>query len=106
MASRAQRLNGDRPERRPARLRNLRPRNLGPRLKVAAVEELHLTVDDRALCGLLTVEPVDVYQDEAGLRAWNNGPLEQCSQCAAAVIAMTHQPAQPDAGICGPEAAT
>jgi hypothetical protein len=63
-------------------------------------------VNDRASCGLLTVEPVDAYQDEAGLRAWNDGPLERCSQCAAALIATPHQPAQPDAGICGPEAAT
>jgi hypothetical protein len=40
------------------------------------VEELHLTVDYRSLCGLLTVDQVDVYQDEAGLRVWNNSPLE------------------------------
>jgi hypothetical protein len=104
MASRAQRLDGDRPGQRPARLHNLRPRSIGPRLKVAALEELHLTVDYRSLCGLLTVEQVDVYQDEAGVRAWNTGPLEQCSQCAAALIAMTRRPAQADAGICGPEA--
>jgi len=105
MAPRVQRLDGD--HRMPPRgLHNVLPRNVRPRLNVAAVEELHLTVDYRSLCGLLAVEQIDVYQDEAGLRAWNNGPLEQCGQCAAALIAMTHQPAQPDAGICGPEAAT
>ena len=104
MASRAHRLDGDRPGQRPTGLDNIRPRNAGPRLKVAAVEELHLTVDYRSLCGPLTVEQIDVYQDEAGLRAWNDGPLEQCSRCGAALIAMTRRPAQADAGICGPEA--
>ena len=104
MASRAHRLDGDRPGRRRRDSTTSGRETPGPRLKVAAVEELHLTVDYRSLCGPLTVEPVDVYQDEAGLRAWNNGPLEQCSQCAAALIAMTRRPAQADAGICGPEA--
>jgi hypothetical protein len=104
MTGRAHWLDGDRPGQRPTGLDNVRSRNVGLRLKVAAVGELHLTVDYRSLCGPLTVEQVDVYQDEAGLRAWNNGPLEQCSRCAAALIAMTRRPAQADAGICGPEA--
>ena len=52
------------------------------RVQVAAVEKLHLTVNDRTLCGLVTVDQLDVYSDEAGLRAWNTGPLEQCAQCA------------------------
>ena len=57
------------------------------RVQVAAVEKLHLTVNDRTLCGLVTVDQLDVYSDEAGLRAWNTGPLEQCAQCAAALLA-------------------
>ena len=52
------------------------------RVQVAAVEKLHLTVNDRTLCGLVTVDQLDVYSDKAGLRAWNTGPLEQCAQCA------------------------
>ena len=51
------------------------------------MEKLHLTVNDRTLCGLVTVDQLDVYSDEAALRAWNNGPLEQCAQCAAALLA-------------------
>lgn len=57
------------------------------RVQVAAVEKLHLTVNDRSLCGLVTVDQLDVYSDEAGLRAWNTGPLEQCAQCQAALLA-------------------
>ncbi len=57
------------------------------RVQVAAVEKLHLTVNDRTLCGLVTVDQLDVYSDEAGLRAWNTGPLEQCAQCQAALLA-------------------
>jgi hypothetical protein len=57
------------------------------RLQVAAVEKLHLTVDDRTLCGFVTVDELDAYQDEAGLRAWNDGPLEQCAQRQAALLA-------------------
>jgi len=33
------------------------------RVHVAAVEKRHLTVNDRTLCGLVTVDKVDVYQD-------------------------------------------
>jgi hypothetical protein len=77
MARRAQRLDSHRRKPRPTSSHNARSRNVAPRLNVAAVEELHLTVDYRSLCGLLTVEQVDVYQDEAGWRAWNNSPLEQ-----------------------------
>jgi hypothetical protein len=57
------------------------------RVQVAAVEKLHLTVNDRTLCGLVTVDRLDLYSDEAGLRAWNTGPLEQCARCAAALLA-------------------
>ena len=49
------------------------------RVQVAAVEKLHLTVNDRTLCGLVTVDQLDVYSDEAALRAWNTGALEQCA---------------------------
>ena len=61
------------------------------RLKVAAVEKLHLAVEDRALCELVTVDELDVYPDDAALRAWNDGPLEQCAQCAAALLTPTRQ---------------
>ena len=57
------------------------------RVQVAAVEKLHLTVNDRTLCGQVTVDQLDVYSDEAALRAWNDGPLQQCAQCAAALPA-------------------
>ena len=59
------------------------------RLKVAAVEKLHLAVEDRALCELVTVDELDVYPDDAALRAWNDGPLEQCAQCAARLLTPT-----------------
>ena len=36
---------------------------------VAAVDKLHLTVDGRTLCGLLTVDELDLYSDEVALRA-------------------------------------
>ena len=66
------------------------------RLKVAAVEKLHLTVEDRTLCELVTVDELDVYPDEAALRAWNDGPLEQCAQCAAALLTPTRPSAPAD----------
>ena len=50
------------------------------RVQIAAVEKLHLAVDNQTLCGLVTVDELDVYPDEAALRAWNDGPLEQCAQ--------------------------
>ena len=37
------------------------------------MEKLHLTVNDRTLCGLVTVDQLDVYSDEAARRAWNSG---------------------------------
>ena len=65
-------------------------------MQVAAVEKLHLTVSDRTLCGLVTVDQLDVHSDEAGLRAWNTGPLEQCSQRAAALPARIRPSARAD----------
>jgi hypothetical protein len=35
----------------------------------------------------VTVDELDVYPDEAALRAWNDGPLEQCAECQAALLA-------------------
>jgi len=58
-----------------------------PRLQVVAVDKLHLAVDGRALCGLVIVDEVDAYGDEAGLSAWNRGPLERCAQCSATLAA-------------------
>ena len=55
------------------------------RVQIAAVEKLHLAVDNQTLCSLVTVDELDVYPDEAALRAWNDGPLEQCAQCLAAL---------------------
>ena len=57
------------------------------RVQVAAVEKLHVTVNDRTLCGVVTVDQLDVYSDKAALRAWNTGPLEQCAQWQAALLA-------------------
>ena len=57
------------------------------RLQIAAVEKLHLAVDNQTLCSLVTVDELDVYPDEAALRAWNDGPLEQCAECQAALLA-------------------
>lgn len=93
MASSEQRLDD---EQRLLILRDAGSRNVRPRLKIAAAQELHLTVDDRSLCGLVTVDKLDVYQDETGLGEWNDGPLEQCTQCAAALIATTRGPTQTD----------
>ena len=55
---------------------------LEPRLQVAAVDRLHLAVDGHALCGRVIVDELDVYSDEAGLTAWNGGPLQRCAQCS------------------------
>ena len=57
------------------------------RVQIAAVEKLHLAVDNQTLCSLVTVDELDVYPDEAALRAWNDGPLEQCAECQAALLA-------------------
>jgi hypothetical protein len=64
------------------------------RLQVSVVEKLHLTIDGRSLCGLVTIDESDVYDDAAGLRAWNDGPLEQCSQCGTALVTRIRQPAK------------
>jgi len=62
------------------------------RLQVAAVDKLHLTVDGRSLCGLLTVDALDVYGNDVGLRAWNGGPLEQCTQCRTTLVTRIRRP--------------
>jgi hypothetical protein len=69
-------------------------RELEPRLQVAAVHKLHLAVDGRALCGRVIVDELDVYSDEAGLLAWNGGPLERCAQCSATLLARRREPAR------------
>ena len=57
----------------------------GPgRLQVAATGRLHVALDGRALCGR-AIEPADLYSEDAGLRAWNDGPLERCAKCARAL---------------------
>jgi hypothetical protein len=63
------------------------------RLQVLAVGELHLAVDGRSLCGLI-VHELDAYCDEAGLRAWNCGPLERCTRCSAALVSRIRQPSR------------
>jgi hypothetical protein len=72
------------------------PREIKPLLRVAAVEKLHLTVDGRSLCGLLTIDELDVYDDAVGLRAWNDGPLEHCAQCRTALVTRIRRPANMD----------
>ena len=69
-------------------------RGLEPRLQVAALDRLHLAVDGRALCGRVIVDELDVYSDEAGLSAWNCGPLQRCAQCSATLVARIRQPSQ------------
>jgi hypothetical protein len=64
------------------------------RVQIAAVEKLHLAVDGQTLCGLVTVDELDVYPDEAALHAWNDGPLEQCAECQAALLAPIRPSAQ------------
>jgi hypothetical protein len=63
------------------------------RLGVVAAGRLHLAVDGRSLCGRVMADERDLYGDEAGLRAWNNGPLERCAQCATALLARSRDPA-------------
>jgi hypothetical protein len=41
-------------------------REPGPRLRVAAVDKLHLAVGGRALCGRVIVDELDAYSDEGG----------------------------------------
>jgi hypothetical protein len=48
------------------------PRNARRRVQVAAVDKLHLTVDGRTLCGLVTVDELDLYSDDVALRAWTS----------------------------------
>jgi len=71
-------------------------RNARRRVQVAAVDKLHLAVDGRALCGLVTVDELDLYSDEVALRAWNTSALEQCAQCATALVTRIRQPARTD----------
>lgn len=71
-------------------------RNARRRVQVAAVDKLHMTVDGRTLCGLVAVDELDLYSDEVALRAWNLGPLEQCAQCATALVTRIRQPARTD----------
>jgi len=71
-------------------------RNARRRVQVAAVDKLHLTVDGRTLCGLLTVDELDLYSDEVALRAWNDGQLEQCSQCRTVLAARIRKPTKVD----------
>jgi hypothetical protein len=71
-------------------------RNARRRVQVAAVDKLHLTVDGRTLCGLVTVAELDLYSDEVALRAWNIGRLEQCAQCATALVTRIRRPARTD----------
>ncbi len=68
--------------------------NPGVRLRVAAVDRLHLAVDGRALCGR-AIEDADVYEDDAGLPAWNDGPLERCGKCAGALLARIRRAPRP-----------
>jgi hypothetical protein len=75
----------------PMRLRNGPGQNEGQRLRVVAASRLHLAVDGRSLCGRLMVDELDVYRDEVGLLAWNDGPLERCAQCAAALVARSRR---------------
>ena len=60
------------------------------------MEKLHLTVDSRSLCGLVTACELDLYSDQVALCAWNTGPLEQCAQCATALVTRVRQPARTD----------
>jgi hypothetical protein len=63
------------------------------RLAVVAAGRLHLAVDGRSLCGRVMADKRDLYSDEAGLPAWNNGPLERCVQCTTALTARSRNPA-------------
>jgi hypothetical protein len=62
------------------------PASVQPRLGVAALNRLHLVLDGRAPCGQ-AVEDADVYEDKAGLPAWNDGPPERCARCAEGLAA-------------------
>jgi hypothetical protein len=64
------------------------------RLRVAAVDKLHLAIDGRSLCGRLEVADKDTYDDQAGLLAWNGGPLERCGQCSRTLVARSRQTTQ------------
>ncbi len=68
--------------------------NPGARLRVAAVDRLHMVVDGRALCGR-AIEDADVYEDKDGLPAWNDGPLEPCAKCTSTLVARIRQAARP-----------
>ncbi len=68
--------------------------NPGARLRVAAVDRLHLAVDARALCGR-AIEDADVYEDKDGLPTWNDGPLERCGKCASVLVARIRQAPRP-----------
>ena len=43
----------------------------------------------------VTIKEPDIYQDQAGLLAWNRGVLERCGKCSAALVARLRQPATP-----------
>ncbi len=51
-------------------------------------------VDGRALCGR-AIEDADVYEDDAGLPAWNDGPLERCGKCTGALLARIRRAPRP-----------
>lgn len=57
-------------------------------LHVAVIEDLHLVVDGRALCGIDVDVDMDAYGDDFGLRVWNDGSLHgRCVGCCAGLEA-------------------
>ena len=89
--------DADRSTRRPVQLGEENRRNDRRRVQVAAVQKQHPTVDSRSLCGLVTVDELDLYSDEVALRAWNTGPLAQCAQCRSTLLTRIRRPANADA---------
>ena len=73
------------------------------RLRVVAVGGLHLAANGRSLCGRVMADERDLYRDQAGLLAWNTGPLERCAQCTTALVARSRDPEQADGGAAGRE---
>lgn len=54
-------------------------------IRVMALDNLHVVVGDRSLCGRVKLAADDCLSDEVALRAWNAALAVRCVRCVAAL---------------------
>lgn len=54
-------------------------------IRVMALENLHVVVGDRSVCGRVKLNLDDCLTDEAALRAWNDALAVRCAKCVQAL---------------------